>query len=83
MGITDYFEIVCDNPNCNTVTHYTRYSNTSLLISRLRADGWAVGRGRKFCYCPKCARHYKSVGRYGVKGNAEYYGRKRDYPPPE
>lgn len=25
--------------------------------------GWAIGRGRRNCYCPKCAPRHRHVGR--------------------
>jgi hypothetical protein len=78
MGIKDFYEVVCDNPNCNTVTHYSRIS-LGYLIERLRADGWAVGRNHKYCYCLKCASHYKNVGRGGLDHRRRF---KVKYPPP-
>lgn len=32
--------------------------------------GWAIGRGRKTCFCPKCAPLHRHVGRGSTTGKA-------------
>jgi tRNA(Ile2) C34 agmatinyltransferase TiaS len=78
MGIKDFYEVSCDNPNCGAVARY-RCVNLGHLVERLRADGWAVGRKNRTCYCPECAPHYRSVGRSGL----DYRCLKNLYPPPD
>jgi hypothetical protein len=78
MGILGFHEITCDNPLCGNSSCY-HTDSLGRAIDYARADGWAVGRGHKHCYCPKCAPNYRSVGRYSVQSR---YGRSK-YPPPE
>ena len=33
-----------------------------------KGAGWAIGRGRRNCYCPNCAPRYRHVGRGSTVG---------------
>ena len=58
FGIKKAYWFACDD--CQTRTEF-------LDIKAARADGWAISKDRKKCYCRKCAELRRNVGRNGGK----------------
>ena len=54
-GLSKY---ICDD--CNEIKFF-------VSDSYARAEGWAIGRDRDRCYCPKCAPYRRNVGTSGRK----------------
>lgn len=50
---------VCDDCK-ETISTFSSYE-------KARADGWAISRSRKYCYCPKCAPYHRNVGCAGAE----------------
>lgn len=64
MSVEKFYRFSCKD--CRTKAEYPDKDAA-------RAMGWALARGEKECYCPRCAFNHRNTGKGGAKayGSAE------------
>lgn len=54
------FNFKCDHPHCTTEATYA--GNILTAIDKARADGWAVTKSRRGCWCKQHADMHRNLG---------------------